>query len=314
MRCLLQDLISGNATKPQFHALPGNYHACVFRTHKGPSMRTNRFCVTKINVSLNSRIKFFDSVVTSVVRFGAGQRKLYKSELWKLDVHCRKLLRQVVGPPGSIDWTQPWHSILRQWNQRVVEQMQLNGFELWSNRCMLDYWKFVGSSRSWKTAGGWNEHWNGMLEVAGEDDLLIYGTLLWQNFAGGWTLGSGRLQPRTKLSGCGTCRTLSHSCICNIFVRSHPLCPQWPAAPWHTGAKSKVKVRVSELCMGQWPSRVELRGGWSSQPIAPTMCSAPSIRKPSSVQEIILQNHLPLRSPMCCAADWMWYASIFFRE
>ena len=70
-------------------------------------------------------------------------KKLYKFELRKLDVHCRKLLRQVVGPPGSIDWTQPWHSILHQWNERVVEQMQLNGFELWSNRCMLDYWKFV---------------------------------------------------------------------------------------------------------------------------------------------------------------------------
>ena len=33
-----------------------------------------------------------------------------------------------------------------------------------------------------------------------------------------------------------------HLCICNIFVRSHPLCPKWAAAPWHTGAKSKVKV------------------------------------------------------------------------
>ena len=63
-------------------------------------------------------------MVTSVVRFGAGQRKLYKSELRKLDVHWRKLLRQVVGPPGSIDWTQPWHSIWHQWNQRVVEQVR----------------------------------------------------------------------------------------------------------------------------------------------------------------------------------------------
>ena len=44
-------------------------------------------------------------------------KKLYKSELRNLDVHCRKLLRQVVGPPGSIDWTQPWHSILHQWNE-----------------------------------------------------------------------------------------------------------------------------------------------------------------------------------------------------
>ena len=90
----------------------------------------NKWILCDKNVSLNSRIKFFDSVVTSVVRSGAGQRKLYKSELRKLDVHCRKLLRQFVGPPGSIDWTQPWHSILHQWNQRVVEQMQLNGFEL----------------------------------------------------------------------------------------------------------------------------------------------------------------------------------------
>ena len=101
-------------------------------------------------------------MVTSVVRFGAGQRKLYKSGLRKLDVHCRKLLRQVVGPPGSIDWTQPWHSILHQWNQRVVEQMQLNGFELRSNRCVLDYWKFVqyvavlDDSRWLKRALTWN--------------------------------------------------------------------------------------------------------------------------------------------------------------
>ena len=47
------------------------------------------------------------------------------------------------------------------------------------------------------------------------------------------------MQPRTKFSGCSTCRILSHLCICNIFVRSHPLCPKWAAVPWHTGAKSK---------------------------------------------------------------------------
>ena len=91
----------------------------------------NKWLLCDKNVSLKSRIKFFHSVVTSVVRFGAGQRKSYKSELRKLDVHCRKLLRQVVGQPGNIDWTQPWHSILHQWNQRVVEQMQLNGYEFW---------------------------------------------------------------------------------------------------------------------------------------------------------------------------------------
>ena len=107
----------------------------------------NKLILCDKNVSLNSRIKFFDSVVTSVVRFGAGQRKLYKSELRKLDVHCRKLLRQVVRPPGSIDWTQPWHPILHQWNQRVVEQMQLNCFKLWSQRCMMNIGNLFNMSR-----------------------------------------------------------------------------------------------------------------------------------------------------------------------
>ena len=108
-------------------------------------------------------------------------------------------------------------------------------------------------SRSWMTAGGWNEHWHGMLEVAGADDLLIYGMPLWQNFAGGRILGSGRLQPRTKFSGCSTCRILSHLCICNIFVRSHPLCPKWAAVPWHTGAKSKCRIGT---CHAKMESRV----------------------------------------------------------
>ena len=104
----------------------------------------------------------------------------------------------------------------------------------------VDHWPL---SRSWMTAGGWNEHWHKMLEVAGADDLLIYGMPLWQKFAGGRILGSGRLQPRTKLSGCSTCRILSQLCICNICW-SHPLCPKWAAAPWHTVAKSKSKSKI----------------------------------------------------------------------
>ena len=104
--------------------------------------------------------QIFDSVVTSVVRFGAGQRKLYKSELRKLDVHCRKLLRQVVGPPGSIDWTQPWHSILHQWNQRVVEQMELNGSSFGQTGAYLNTGNLFSMSRSWMIGDGWNEHWH----------------------------------------------------------------------------------------------------------------------------------------------------------
>ena len=36
-----------------------------------------------------------------------------------------------------------WHSILHQWNQRVLEQMQVNCFKLWLKRCMIEYGKIV---------------------------------------------------------------------------------------------------------------------------------------------------------------------------
>ena len=51
--------------------------------------------------------------------------------------------------------------------------------------------------RSWMIADGGNEHLYGMLEVARWDDP-------WIKLCRGRTLESGRLQPRTKPSGCGT--------------------------------------------------------------------------------------------------------------
>ena len=111
------------------------------------------------NVSLNSCITFLDSVVTSMVCFGPGQCKLYNSEVRKLDVHCRKLLHQVVGPPGSIDWTHPCRSILHKRNQRVVEQMQLKCFQPWSNRSIFLNIRHLSDS-SWLTGAlAWNRGW-----------------------------------------------------------------------------------------------------------------------------------------------------------
>ena len=112
------------------------------------------------------------------------------------------------------------------------EQMQLNGFELWSNRCMLDYWKFVeyvavlDDSRWLKQALTWNAGGGRGGRSCDLWDAPVTKFCKWQN------IGSGRLQPRTKLSACSTCRISSHLCIC--YVRSHPPCPKWAAAPWHT--------------------------------------------------------------------------------
>ena len=62
------------------------------------------------------------------------------------------------------------------------------------------------------------------------------------------------LVSRGQLQKCsshaGFCMILSRLCICIIFVRSHPLCPKWAAAPWHTGAKSKYAVLMEKLHSG----------------------------------------------------------------
>ena len=43
-------------------------------------------------------------------------------------VHCRKLLRRVVGPPADIDWNQPWHTILHPWHRRIDQQLEYHFF------------------------------------------------------------------------------------------------------------------------------------------------------------------------------------------
>ena len=72
-------------------------------------------------------------MIISVVCFAAGHRKLYTTDLRKLDVHCRKLLRRVVGPPADIDWNQPWHTILINTScmaQTVDQQLEYHGFKM----------------------------------------------------------------------------------------------------------------------------------------------------------------------------------------
>ena len=94
-------------------------------------------------VSMASRLKFFDAMITSVVCFATGHRKIYAGDLRKLDVHCRKLLRRMVGPPADIDWNQPWHTILHSWHNRIDQQLEYHGFKIWSAKYLSEYWKFA---------------------------------------------------------------------------------------------------------------------------------------------------------------------------
>ena len=41
-----------------------------------------------------------------------------------MDVHFRRLLRSVVGPPSHTNWLNPWHEILHGWNALVARHVQ----------------------------------------------------------------------------------------------------------------------------------------------------------------------------------------------
>ena len=73
-----------------------------YRLRNAPrAFQADKWILCDKNVSIVLQFKNFDSMVTSVVCFAAGHRKLDVSELRKQDVHCRKLLRRMVGPPFS---------------------------------------------------------------------------------------------------------------------------------------------------------------------------------------------------------------------
>ena len=88
----------------------------------------------------------------------------------------RRLLRSVVGPPGGMDWTRPWHEILHVWNGRVHEQKRLCVVETWSKKCLNAH---LGNLRrmlfGFRTIVGWFVHYIGsrLLPPDVWDDLLL---------------------------------------------------------------------------------------------------------------------------------------------
>ena len=51
----------------------------------------------------------FDKVVAIVALFADSHRPLHKEDLRQMDIVFRRLLRQVVGAQGELDWSMPWH-------------------------------------------------------------------------------------------------------------------------------------------------------------------------------------------------------------
>ena len=80
----------------------------------------HRLFLINRKVTTRDRFKYFDAMSLLLLVFGAAQREVCKEDLCKVDIVFRQLVRSIVGPPGDVDWTLPWHEILHHWNERVM--------------------------------------------------------------------------------------------------------------------------------------------------------------------------------------------------
>ena len=76
---------------------------------------SNRWILQNRKTSVLAMLKYFDSVVSSMVCFANGHRTIYKDHLLRLDVSFRKLCRAIVAPPFDTDWSLERHDILHNW-------------------------------------------------------------------------------------------------------------------------------------------------------------------------------------------------------
>ena len=131
---------------------------CVISTHTDGSHgldlehhlqgASRAFCANKSilsdkSVSIAQRLAYFDGMVTPVACFASGHRKIYNQDLRKLDVKFRKVVRAIVGAPGGLDRSAPWHHILQEWNVRSLECAEQAGVKLWCRRCLEQHWKLA---------------------------------------------------------------------------------------------------------------------------------------------------------------------------
>ena len=94
--------------------------------HLGAASRAffaNGWILRDRNVSLCSRLKYFQAIIIPVACFAAGHKAVCQADLAHMNVEFRRLLRSVVGPPTDISWDQPWHEILHLW--QVCEHYSL---------------------------------------------------------------------------------------------------------------------------------------------------------------------------------------------
>ena len=129
--CMLCTANTGNHTLDLAHHL----HAA------SKAFFANRPYLVNRNVAMQDRLKYFNAMVTPVACFGAAHKKVYKQDLCKMD--ASPVAGFIVGPPGDVDWTLPWHRILHHWNDRGNFLTARHGLKSCSAACLGQYRKFA---------------------------------------------------------------------------------------------------------------------------------------------------------------------------
>ena len=68
---------------------------------------------------------------------------LYTENIYKSMTFNRKLICRIVGLPPGTNWSAQWHDILHEWNLRVDHWARASEISSWSEKCMIQYWKFA---------------------------------------------------------------------------------------------------------------------------------------------------------------------------
>ena len=131
--CMLSALGSGNVDADITYHLQAAARA----------FHSNKWIFLDKNISINSKLKFFEATVTPIACFAAGHRSIRQRDLHILDVEFRRLVRSVVGPPFGVCWSSPWHEILHEWNARVQQILQHTHHKSWGQTALCHHWKLA---------------------------------------------------------------------------------------------------------------------------------------------------------------------------
>ena len=111
------------------------FHAATLR----PFMRNMHQILRQFNIHwVIKSSAYLRCVSRSWWPMAVPQKNLQNSS-GTMDVHFRRLLRCVVGPPSQTNWLNPWHEILHDWNARVARYVQDAGVLTWSQRSLQQY-------------------------------------------------------------------------------------------------------------------------------------------------------------------------------